>query len=319
MTRDAIPLSNIAPYLRIIGRGARHAPGEQDKQDAHALSREQAADLFAQVLDGRIGDLEMGAFCVAMRIKGITPDEMMGFLDAAQARLARFPATRRPLVVLPSYNGARRLPVLTPLLALLIARAGLPVLLHGCQTEAGRVPSQAVLAALDIPALTAPRLIDDGEMVYADTALLCPGLKRLLDVRQTLGQRNAGHSVVKLIQPGSGAQIVVSSYTHGEYADVMARAFEGLGMSGMLSRGAEGESVVDPRRTLQIDGFVRGRHRVLQARQASEVIQDTALPTAIDADATADYTRRALAGQAPVPAAITGQVEHICALARALE
>jgi anthranilate phosphoribosyltransferase len=35
------------------------------------------------------------------------------------------------VVVLPSYNGARRLPVLTPLLALLLAREGLPVLLHG--------------------------------------------------------------------------------------------------------------------------------------------------------------------------------------------
>ena len=44
-----------------------------------------------------------------------------------------------PLVVLPSYNGARKLPVLTPLLALLLAREGLPVLVHGTATESTRV------------------------------------------------------------------------------------------------------------------------------------------------------------------------------------
>ena len=60
------------------------------------------------------------------------------------------PAGERPLVVLPSYNGARKLPVLTPLLALLLARRGLPVLIHGTATESGRVSVEPVLQALGI-------------------------------------------------------------------------------------------------------------------------------------------------------------------------
>jgi anthranilate phosphoribosyltransferase len=285
---------------------------------ARALSREQALDLFTQVLDGRASDLEIGAFCVAMRFKGITTDELMGYLDAMQAQLTRLPATRRPLVVLPSYNGARRLPLLTPLLALLVARAGLPVLVHGCQTEAGRVSSHAVLAALGIPALDAPRPIADGELVHVDTALLCAGMKRLLDVRQTIGLRNPGHSVVKLMQPGSGAQLIVSSYTHSDFAEVMTTTFERLGMSGMLFKGTEGESVADPRRTLQIDGFVRGEHRILQAKEEGTSAAIPGLPEAADAAATAAYTRRVLDDQVPVPEAIERQVAYICALARAL-
>ncbi|MDR0479667.1 MAG: DNA-binding protein YbiB [Burkholderiaceae bacterium] len=299
----------ISHYLRGIGRG---------KYGARALPREQAADLFAQVLDGSVSDLEIGAFCVAMRFKGITPDEMAGFLDATQARLARFPATRQPLVVLPSYNGARRLPVLTPLLALLVARAGLPVLLHGCPTEAGRVSSQTVLAALGIPALDAPRPIANGELVHVDTAVLCPGMKRLLDTRQTIGLRNPGHSVVKLMQPGSCVQLVVSSHTHPEYAGVMTETFERMGMSGMLSKGTEGESVADPRRTLQIDGFVRGQRRILQEKQAGTAATVSGLPTATDAAATADYIQRVLNDQLPAPPAIARQVAYICALAQEL-
>ncbi len=120
----------ISQYIKEIGRGPR---------GSKPLTREQAADLFGQVLDGSVTDLEIGAFCLAMRIKGETPEEMCGFLDATHQRLARLPATSRPTIVLPSYNGARKLPVLTPLLALLLAREGLPVLLHGMRTEARRI------------------------------------------------------------------------------------------------------------------------------------------------------------------------------------
>jgi anthranilate phosphoribosyltransferase len=57
----------IANYIKEIGRG---------KQGARSLTREQAADLFGQVLDGAVTDLELGAFCIAMRIKGETALEI---------------------------------------------------------------------------------------------------------------------------------------------------------------------------------------------------------------------------------------------------
>jgi anthranilate phosphoribosyltransferase len=59
--------------------------------------------------------------------------------------------------VLPSYNGARKLPVLTPLLALLLAREGLPVLIHGTATESSRVLVRRRAGRLDLPPLTAIR------------------------------------------------------------------------------------------------------------------------------------------------------------------
>jgi len=296
----------ISHYIKEIGRGAR---------GAKPLGREQAADLFGQVLDGSITDLEMGAFCLAMRIKGETPEELAGFLDATHARLSRFPATERALVVLPSYNGARRLPVLTPLLALLLAREGLPVVVHGAATESTRVLASNVLAALGVPALSAIRPLDNGEVVFAPTEVLSSGLKRLLDVRRVVGLRNPGHSVVKLMQPGLGECVVVGSYTHPEYARSMAATFELTGMTALLSRGLEGESAADPRRTAQVDGFVHGRHIALQAQQPGTQGEVPGLPSEIDIETTAGYTRRVLAGELPVPDAIAQQVAHIVELA----
>jgi len=299
---------SIGHYIKEIGRGAR---------GAKPLSRAQAADLFGQVLDGQVTDLEIGGFCLAMRIKGETPDELAGFLDATHARLARFPAGPRPLVVLPSYNGARKLPVLTPLLALLLAREGLPVLVHGSATESTRVLASSVLAALDIAPLTQVGAIAPGTAAFAPTELLNPALKRLLDVRRVVGLRNPGHSVVKLMQPCDGPAVVVASYTHPAYADSMAQTFELTGMTALLSRGLEGEVVSDPRRTAQIDGFVRGERIALQAQQGGTAAEVPGLPQDIDVASTAAYTRRVLAGELPVPAPIAAQLQCIQKLADA--
>lgn len=300
----------ISQYIKEIGRGAR---------GAKALDRAQAADLFGQVLDGRVTDLEVGAFCVAMRIKGETPDEMCGFLDATHARVATVPAGPAgspPLVVLPSYNGARKLPVLTPLLALLLAREGLPVLLHGMRTEARRVLASDVLEALGTPALAAPQTIAPGTVAHLRTETLHPGLARLLSVREVVGLRNPAHSVVKLLAPCAGPALVVTSYTHPEYFDLLCATFAARGMHALLSRGLEGEAAADPRRAPRYDSFVCGAHQVLEEQRPGTADEVPGLPTDIGVDATAAYTRRVLAGEAPVPEALQRQVEHILHLSR---
>lgn len=300
---------SIAQYLKEIGRG---------KQGARSLGREQAADLFGQVLDGAVTDLEIGAFCIAMRIKGETPQEMAGFIDATCSRLNRVPASGKPMVVLPSYNGARKLPVLTPLLALLVARRGLPVLIHGTATESSRVFVPQVLQALGIAALPSIRVIMPGEAAFAPTELLCPGLKRLLDVRLAVGLRNSSHSLVKLMNPCAGPAVIVSSYTHPEYAVSMAAVFELMGATALLLRGTEGEVVADARRLPQMDGFIAGRHVTLEQRQKGTITDLPDLPKEIDAQSTAVYIRGVLAGDRPVPASMALQVEHILQLAQSL-
>ena len=298
---------SISHYIKDIGRG---------KDGARSLTREQATDLMGQVLDGTVTDLEVGAFCLAMRIKGETPDEMAGFLDATHARLQHLPNPHTtPTVVLPSYNGARKLPVLTPLLALLLAREGLPVLVHGCETESQRVSAQKVLLALGTPALTAIKNLEPGEVAFAPTDLLLPGLKRLLDVRRVVGLRNPAHSLVKLMVPVQGPALLVSSYTHPEYLQSMTATLALTHTTALLLRGTEGEPVADARRTPAMDAFAAGEVTRVQDTQAGSLAALPDLP-GTDPDATAAHIRRVLAGQAPVPAPIAAQVRHVLALAQ---
>ena len=294
----------IGKYIKEIGRG---------KDGARSLTREQAADLFGQVLDGSVTDLEIGGFCLAMRIKGETAQEMAGFLDATHQRLHRVPANTgdTPTIVIPSYNGARKLPVLTPLLALLLAREGLPVLIHGTATESTRVYTSKVLLALGVPSSSAIQTIASGEVAFAPTALLCPGLQRLLEVRRAVNLRNSGHSVVKLMNPCVGKSLLVSSYTHPEYAVSMAATFELMQTDAILLRGTEGESVADARRMPQMDAFIGGKKSLLQEAQSGTLPSLPDLPREFDADSTAGYIRGVMAGSSPVPASIARQVEHI--------
>ena len=296
----------ISQYIKEIGRG---------KQGARSLTRAQAADLLGQVLDGQVTDLEIGGFCLAMRIKGETPEEMAGFLDAAHARLNLLPASDKPLVVLPSYNGARKLPVLTPLLGLLLARRGLPVLIHGTATESTRVLAADVLGALGLAAQQKPQRVACGELAHIATDTLSPALKRLLDVRRVVGLRNPAHSLVKLMNPSAGPAVIVGSYTHPEYAVSMAAVYELMGSTALLLRGTEGEVVADPRRQPQMDGFIAGRRITLQAGQKGTLKDLPDLPADISAQATAAYIRDVMDGNKPVPASIEQQVEHILQLA----
>jgi anthranilate phosphoribosyltransferase len=305
----------IGHYIKDIGRG---------RDGARPLTREHATDLMGQVLDGQVTDLEIGAFCLAMRIKGETPEEMAGFLDATHARLQHIRADAdTPVVVLPSYNGARKLPVLTPLLACLLAREGVAVVMHGTATESSRITSEAVLAALGIQARQTAGTVTAGDVAFVPTDVLNPALKRLLDVRRVVNLRNPAHSLVKLMNPvarlpetlinGTQAHanrtLLVSSYTHPEYALSMAATFELTGARALLLRGTEGEVVADARRLPQIDAFVNGTRTPLVEAQAGSLVKLPELPTHIDADSTARYIQHVLDGQLPVPAPIARQVQ----------
>ena len=291
----------ISQYIKDIGRG---------KDGARALSREQAADLMGQVLDQQVSDLELGAFCIAMRIKGETPEEMAGFLDATHARLNKVHTGHTPTVVLPSYNGARKLPVLTPLLALLLAREGVAVVVHGAATEDKRVSSQAVFAHLGVNPVDRVSPAAAGQVQFIPTGVLNAGLDRLLAVRRVVGLRNPGHSLVKLMNPCDGPALVVSSYTHPEYLLSMSATFALTGQHALLLRGTEGESVADARRTPAMDVFKNGQTVRVQDQQEGSLVQVPELPTT-DAAATAVYTEHVLQGLLPVPEAIARQVQHI--------
>lgn len=132
-----------AAVIKNIGRG---------KKGARDMSRDDARVLYGHMLDGNVSDLELGAILLAMRIKGESVQEIAGFMDAAEASFPQIPAWAGECapVIVPSYNGARKMANLTPLLALLLAREGVPVLVHGVLTDPGRITTAEIFQAMGL-------------------------------------------------------------------------------------------------------------------------------------------------------------------------
>ncbi len=298
----------IAPYIKEIGRG---------KEGARSLSAEQAHELMSQVLDGQASDLEVGAFAIAMRIKGESVDELAGFLRSVQERCIPLHPTR-PGVVLPSYNGARKLPNLTALLALLLAQEGVQVLVHGPEHDPGRVTTAEIFQTLGLPCASDAADIHAAwarrEPVFIRTEALCPPLARLLDVRRVIGLRNPAHTVAKLLAPAQGnLTLRVVNYTHPEYGQTLAQFLAATQADAMLMRGTEGEPVADPRRLSRLDVFLGGQLRTDLSLPAQEGVltEMPVLPRSHDAATTSLYIQSVVSGEKPAPGPLQQQVDAL--------
>ena len=303
---------DLRPYLKELARG-RHG--------ARDMTREQARTVFEAVFAGDVEELALGALLVALRVKNESADELAGMLDALAPHVKplRMPRRRALPVLIPTYNGARKLPNLVPLLALLLAREEVPVLLHGVAHEPQRVSTFEILAQLGhAPAATldqAEAAIDRHHLAAVPLALLCPALATLLDRRLTLGVRNSGHTLAKLLLPATLAPadvFRVVPVTHPDFQALMRQYFATVPGHAFLMRGVEGEAVVRlhaPQPIEQLDA---------EGRLVTHLLPDCPAPQlpAREATATALWTRDVLEGRVEVPPALARQVALLAAQAR---
>lgn len=303
-----------ARFIKEIGRGPH---------GARALSPEDTYALYAAMLDARVSDVELGAVLLAYRLKGETADELASMLAAAQASIA--PLRVGGAVSIPSYNGARKQPNLVPLLALLLAREGIPTLVHGITEDPGRVTSAEIFACLGIAPSGShdeiERALAERRVAFAPVDVLAPKLARLLALRRVMGVRNSTHTLIKILQPFAPAGLRLVNYTHPSYRDSLAELFLGHPQAAaggaLLARGTEGEAVADTRRQVQIDWLHDGIAETLVSPERSS--SDEAgpeLPAARDAETTARWIEAVLRGDAVAPPTLARQVAEIARIVR---
>ncbi|HHL0032155.1 DNA-binding protein YbiB [Enterobacter mori] len=303
--------------IKEVGRGKNHA---------RDLDQETAQALYTHMLNGDVPELEMGGILIALRIKGEGEAEMRGFYDAMQAQTLRLtPPVAKPMpIVIPSYNGARKQPNLTPLLAILLHKLGFPLVVHGVSEDPTRVLTETIFELLGIePTLHAGQAqakLDGHEPVYIPVRALCPPLEQQLGMRWRMGVRNSAHTLAKLATPfAEDAALRLSSVSHPEYISRVGTFFAEIGGRALLMHGTEGEVYANPQRCPQIaliDAF--GTRVVLERGEENS---DVVLPPAKDPLTTARWIEQCLAGKVPVPHAIklqmaccllaTGEVETV--------
>jgi anthranilate phosphoribosyltransferase len=281
----------------------RHA-GERE------LAEPEARELFAAVLDGGVAELELGALLGALATRPLAPSELVGFRRTTQARLNRLAHTTRPRpIVIPSYCGAKTQANLMPLVALAIARFGVPVLVHGPLEGHGGIASVSVFRELGIlPSANlgeAQSALSESRIAFVPTALLCPALAQLLSLRARLGVPTCAHEVAPLIDPFEGEALKLVPAGSEAQSETLASVLTALGERALLFHGCEGEAYPDPLQRPAMILFDAGERITLfdgyALPAAAGAARASALPEHPDAKGTAAWIEHTLAGRQPMP------------------
>ena len=131
-------------YLRILG------PGHKGTRN---LSVEEADRAFTAILSGTESEIQVGAFLVLVRTKGLTVEELTGFARAAR-RMATIPCqgVSNLVALCPPHDGTDHLPPLDVAAGLVAAGAGAKVLLLSdrCVPPKRGLTAASVLEALGV-------------------------------------------------------------------------------------------------------------------------------------------------------------------------
>lgn len=293
-------------YARVIKRLGRNA-----REGEHGpLDSDDATRLWRGMLAGDFTPSQEAALLMGLRVHGESAAMLVAFARVTLETTARVVAPEgKAVIVLHCLGTARKQPILAPLLALALARAGAAVLIVTHDALRG-TNTTAVLEALGEHAAENARAatvsLAQRGFAWFPVEHLAPALARVLARRAELGFRNTAHSLIKLLVPVDGPALVVANYTHAQYRQSFAQAAQLARLSALLVRGTEGDPIAWEADAHPLLAWRAGEPVELPVRETA-TSESVELPPATDAGATARFCERVLGGTIALPHAIERQ------------
>jgi anthranilate phosphoribosyltransferase len=215
------------------------------------LTREEARTAMDLMLQGQVSEAQLGAFLIAHRIRRPLPIELAGMLESYRHHgpALRTPGKRALSFGVP-YDGRSRTAPLLPLVALLLASAGVPVVLHGGDPMPVKygVTLAELFSAIGIEwrALPLPVLqqrLDQHNLALTHQPDHFPAAERLVAARDEIGKRPPVASLELLWTPHQGDHLLISGFVHPPTEKRAWEALELAGESDVLTvKGLEGST-----------------------------------------------------------------------------
>lgn len=214
------------------------------------LSRKDAEAAMEDILSGNADDVRIAAFLTALRFKGETVDEVVGFAKAMRRHAVPiFPAgARRPDDVIVDTcgtggDGCGTFNVSTAA-AFVVAGAGVRVAKHGNRSTSSRCGSADVLEALGVKVELAPERVAQAIEEIGIGFLYAPAMhaatRHATPARRELRMRTVFNLLGPLTNPAGASAQVVGVYDGG-LTELVARALGELGVArAFVVHGADG-------------------------------------------------------------------------------
>ena len=267
------------------------------------LAIREASWAMQQVMSGDATSAQLGALLVALRIKGETVDEIVGFRDAVLANALPLPIDPMALDIVGTggdpYGAVLNISSIASVIA---ASAGTPVIKHGNRGASSRSGASDVLTALgvdiSIPPTRIAEVFDETGIGFAFASMFHPGFRHAGPTRSELGISTLFNILGPLCNPARPEASAVGVASH-DRVPLVVGVFQTRGATALVYRGDDG-----------IDKLTTTGHSHVWEVSRGSVTEhdldplDLGIPRApiesllgSDAEANADVARRVLAGE----------------------
>ena len=196
-----------------------------------------------QIMQGGVSEAQLAGFLVALRAKGETIDEIVGFRDAILEAAVPLPVSPNVLDIVGTGGDRVGTVNVSTTAAVIIGATGIPVVKHGNRAASSASGSSDVLGALGLelsldPAAVAS-ILDRTGITFAWAGAFHPGFKHAGAVRSQLGVPTVFNMLGPLCNPAR-AEANAVGVAQMERVPLITGVFRTRGATALVFRGDDG-------------------------------------------------------------------------------
>lgn len=256
-----------------------------------------------QIMQGGVPEAQLAGFLVALRAKGETIDEIVGFRDAILEAAVPLPVSPDVLDIVGTGGDRVGTVNVSTTAAIIIGATGVPVVKHGNRAASSASGSSDVLGALGLelsldPAAVAS-ILDRTGITFAWAGAFHPGFKHAGPVRAELGVPTVFNMLGPLCNPAR-AEANAVGVAQIERVPLITGVFRTRGATALVFRGDDGLDELTTTGHSRIWEVTRGdiHEHDLDPRDLGIPIADLADLIGGSPQHNAEVLRRTLAGEA---------------------
>ena len=197
-----------------------------------ALGYDEAADAFAAMLDGAVGDDDVARFLIALSDRGETMIEIAAAAQAMRDRMIPIEAPAGAIDVCGTGGDGHHTLNVSTAVAIVVAACEVPVAKHGNRAASSKSGAADTLEALGLDMERAARMAEaqlaDLGICFLFAAHHHPAMKRMMPIRKAIGRRTIFNLMGPLANPARVSRQLVG-IARPAYVPVYAEALHRLG------------------------------------------------------------------------------------------
>ncbi len=208
-----------------------------------SLSISAARNAMHSVMTGDVTEAQMGAFLVALRAKGESVDEVVGFRDAILAAAVPLQIDSVAVDIVGSGGDPIGVTNVSSIASIVVSAAGFPVIKHGNRAASSKSGASDVLTELGvniaIDSDAVARVFAEINLTYVNAIVFHPGFRNAGPVRSQLGIPTVFNILGPLCNPAR-PQASALGVSHPDRIPLVVGVFQTRGASALVYRGEDG-------------------------------------------------------------------------------